>query len=69
MYQSIARGVYLFEVRKKALDVRNENAERIDEIKAIVKIQAVSKKLKSIHFIKDHTRLLSTKKGKRNACS
>jgi hypothetical protein len=69
VYQSIARGVYLFEVRKKALDVRNENAERIDEIKAIVKIQAVSKKLKSIHFIKDHTRLLSTKKGKRNACS
>lgn len=42
MYQAIGRGIYLFEVRKKAMNLHNDDASDIEPTKAIIKIQAVS---------------------------
>lgn len=40
VYQAISRGVYLFEVRKKALDLHNEDVD-VEPTKAVIKMQAV----------------------------
>ncbi|KAI6173374.1 Gluconate kinase [Aphelenchoides besseyi] len=41
--QAIERGIYLLEVKRKALDLHSDGADRMDPNKAVVKIQAITR--------------------------